>query len=179
MKPNIGDIVYVQSFKHDGSLHRTWSCATVVDVTSEYIVAVTYKTWVVEGDGRRWFTREPAVCFYYLNRWYNVIAMIRKRGIYYYCNLATPSIYDGEAVKNIDYDLDVKVFPDGKYILLDEDEFYAHQRVMNYGKEIVDIVLDEQHRLVDEVKSGTTPFNEPSVYEYFDRYLNLDFEEDA
>ncbi|AMC93592.1 hypothetical protein AOC36_06210 [Erysipelothrix larvae] len=177
MNPKIGDAVYVQSYKHDGSLHRTWSCATVVDVNDEMIVAITYKTWVVEGDGRRWFTREPAVYYFYLNRWYNVIAMIRKRGIYYYCNLATPSIYDGEAIKNIDYDLDVKVFPDGNYILLDEDEFIDHQRQMQYDVSIIDIVVDEQRRLVNEVKSGVGPFNSLNVYEYFEKFLNLNFEE--
>jgi protein associated with RNAse G/E len=39
--------------------------------------------------------------------------MIRKKGIYYYCNLASPAIMDNGAVKYIDYELDVKVFPDG------------------------------------------------------------------
>ena len=46
--------------------------------------------------------------------------MIRHSGIYYYCNLASPTIYDGEAIKNIDYDLDVKLYPDRTYQVLDE-----------------------------------------------------------
>ena len=49
--------------------------------------------------------------------------MIRKTGIHYYCNIASPSLYDGEAIKNIDYDLDVKVAPNGKSIILDEEEY--------------------------------------------------------
>ncbi|HLV49676.1 MAG TPA: DUF402 domain-containing protein [Erysipelothrix sp.] len=173
MKPKVGDVTYVETYKHDGSTHRTWSSATILDVTENLIVAITYKTWVVESDGRRWFTREPAICFYYNDRWYNVMAMIRKRGIYYYCNLASPSIYDGEAIKNIDYDLDVKVFPDGSYILLDEEEFVDHQVMMSYDESIIDIVRQEQRRLVNVVKAGNYPFNDDVINTYFEKYLSL------
>ena len=62
--------------------------------------------------------------------------MMRETGIYYYCNLASPAIYDGEAVKYIDYDLDYKIFPDGSIILLDEDEYDEHRKSMNYPEEI-------------------------------------------
>ena len=66
--------------------------------------------------------------------------MIRKTGIYYYCNLASPSVYDGEAVKNIDYDLDVKCFPDGRIQILDEDEYEEHSMQMGYSEEIKEII---------------------------------------
>lgn len=174
MKPKIGDVVYVQTYKHDGSTHRTWSAATVLDVDEEKIVSITYKTWVIESDGRRWYTREPAICFYYYDRWYNVMAMIRKRGIYYYCNLASPSVYDGEAIKNIDYDLDVKVYPDGNIVLLDDDEFAVHQVLMDYDPEIIDFVVAEQKRLVNLIKSKSFPFTDETINDYFERYFNLE-----
>lgn len=173
MKPKIGDVVYVQTYKHDGSRHRTWSSATVLDVDDSKIVAITYKTWVVESNNRKWFTREPAICFYYFDRFYNVMAMIRKRGIYYYCNLASPSVYDGEAIKNVDYDLDVKVYPDGNRVLLDEDEFRRHQKQMNYSDDLIDLVRNEQDRLVEIIKAEAHPFNDEVVYDYFDKYLKL------
>ena len=174
MKPEIGEVIYIQSFKHDKRLHRTWSSGTVLDVDDEKIVLITYKTWVVEGDGRKWFTREPAICFYYFDRWYNVISMIRNKGIYYYCNLASPSVYDGESSKNIDYDLDVKLFPDGSHIVLDEDEFELHQKQMGYSDSLIEIVEAEKDRLVERVKTQNSPFDEKLIYDYFDDYLNID-----
>lgn len=174
MALKVGDLVYIQSFKHDGSHHRTWSSATILDVDLEKVVLITYKTWVIEANGRRWFTREPAICFFYFKRWYNVIAMLRNQGIYYYCNLASPLLYDGEALKNIDYDLDYKVFPDASYVLLDEDEFIDHQRMMNYGEVLVDIIEDEKQRLKTLIEARAYPFNEKLVQEYFNRYLHLD-----
>jgi len=170
--PQVNQMVYVQSFKHDGSLHRTWSKGYVLEATEEKMVVVTNKTWVIESDGRRWFTREPAICFYYPDRWYNIITMIRKTGIYYYCNLASPSLYDGEAIKNIDYDLDVKVFPDGKIDILDEDEYDEHSKQMRYGETICRIVehsLESLLKLIDEKKE---PFNEECIEKYYQSYLN-------
>lgn len=173
VKPKIGEVIYIQSYKHDRTLHRTWSSGTILDVDEEKIVLITYKTWVVESDGRKWFTREPAICFFYFERWYNIIAMIRKRGVYYYCNLASPSIYDGEALKNIDYDLDVKLYPDGRIVVLDEDEFDLHQREMNYSDDLIYLIEEEKNKLVERVKDKGKPFDEELIYHYFDKYFDI------
>ena len=47
-------------------------------------------TKVTESDGRMWHTREPAIWYMPKHKWYNVICMIRKTGVYYYCNIASP-----------------------------------------------------------------------------------------
>ncbi len=172
----IGDSVFVQSYKHNGSLHRTWSKALVVDVQKDCYVVVTDHTWVVESDGRRWLTREPAICFYYKDRWFNIISMVRKSGIYYYCNVATPSVYDGEAIKNIDYDLDVKVFPDGTYMVLDENEFEYHCQKMNYPAEIREICVRSKNELVEMVKKQQIPFDFSYINDYIMKYFELIFE---
>ena len=111
---------YIQSYKHDGSLHRTWSPVLVVEDNDEMFIAINKHTRIYESNNRSWIAREPALYYLYKKQYFNVIAMLRRDGIYYYCNLASPSIYDGEAIKNIDYDLDVKFYPDGSHIILDE-----------------------------------------------------------
>ena len=73
MVPKAGSYVHIQSFKHDGSLHRTWSQAFVLESDEDLIVAVTDRAWVIEDDGRKWVTREPAICFFYAHKWFNVI----------------------------------------------------------------------------------------------------------
>ena len=82
MLPKAGQSIYIQSFKHNGTLHRTWAKGYVMEANDERIVCVTNKTWVSESDGRKWITREPAIYFFYPDRWYNVFSMIRKTGIY-------------------------------------------------------------------------------------------------
>ena len=173
MGPKVGSLIYVQSFKHDGSLHRTWSLGFVIESNNERTVVVTNKTWVTEADGRKWYTREPAICFFYPDRWFNILCMMRKTGVYYYCNLASPAIYDGEALKHIDYDLDVKVFPDGKVVLLDEDEYDEHSREMNYPETIKTIIEDELQVLLDWIEQKRTPFQTDELHEMFKAYLKL------
>ena len=56
MGPKVGSLIYVQSFKHDGSLHRTWSLGFVIEANDERTVVVTNKTWVTEADGRKWYS---------------------------------------------------------------------------------------------------------------------------
>jgi len=172
----IGDSVFVQSYKHNGSIHRTWSKSLLIDETDEYFVVVTYHSWVVESDQRRWLTKEPAICFYYKKRWFNVISMIRKTGIYYYCNIASPSIYDDEAIKNIDYDLDVKVFPDDTYTILDENEYDYHAQIMNYPKEIKDKCEGEMASLIKMIQEKKGPFKEALINEYLSKYFEISYQ---
>ncbi len=173
MHLEVGEMVHIQSYKHDGSLHRTWSKGFVIEVTEEKIVAVTNKTWVIESDGRKWYTREPAICFFYFEKWFNVIAMIRKSGNYYYCNLASPSLYDGEAIKNIDYDLDIKLYPSGDYELLDEDEYDLHSRLMSYPSDVKQIIEWQTKELIAQIEEEAEPFNDQTVSKYYKIYQKL------
>lgn len=177
MKLHEKEYVYIQSFKHDGSLHRTWAMGYVIEANDKRIVAVTNKTLVSESDGRKWVTREPAVCFFYPDKWYNVICMIRKTGIHYYCNLASPSIYDGEAIKNIDYDLDVKVSPIGKTALLDEDEYEAHKIQMNYSDDLGKAIHRGLDRLMVDIRLRNSPFEHREISALYDKYLKYMEEE--
>ena len=92
--------------------------------------------------------------------------MIRKKGVYYYCNLSSTCIIDKEG-------LDVKKFPDGKVIVLDEDEFELHQRKMDYGEDLVDIIVSEKNKLVEQAKQSLLPFDEDLIYKYFNLYFNV------
>ncbi|WVV20378.1 hypothetical protein V2144_05415 [Erysipelothrix piscisicarius] len=44
---------------------------------------------------------------------------------------------------------------------------------MNYSQEIIDVVVEEKDRLVEQVKSKSYPFNEEEIYRYFDKYLTV------
>ncbi len=171
MFPAKNSSVYIQSFKHDGSLYRTWDQGFVLESDKNHCVIVTNKTWVIEQDGRKWFTREPAIGYFYNNRWFNVIAMIRSDGIYYYCNLASPALYDGEAVKYIDYDLDYKIFSDNTIITLDQEEYTEHRKLMNYPKEIDQIIKNEMQKILEDIENQRRPFNREYVENHFQQYL--------
>ncbi|MEJ9314824.1 DUF402 domain-containing protein, partial [Priestia megaterium] len=105
--PVEGETIQIHSYKHNGHIHRVWDRTTVLKATNNLVIGGNDRTVVTESDGRTWVTREPAICYFHAQQWFNVIGMIREDGIYYYCNISSPFIYDdNEALKYIDYDLD-------------------------------------------------------------------------
>ncbi len=160
------------SYKHNGLLHRIWQYAYVLKETDDVLILINDHSNVIDGDGRRWKTKEPAVCFFYKKRWYNIICMLRNNAIYYYCNLSSPYIMDEEGIKYIDYDLDVKVFPSGDKIILDRDEFDFNQVDYGYTPELTEIVEQELKNLLSVIDQKAMPFDEKSVYDAYNTYLN-------
>ncbi len=165
---DIGDKQVIHSYKHDGSLHRIWTHARVVDCFDGGVVLANHRTKVIESDGRYWYTREPSVDWFFKERWFNVIAMLRRKGVYYYCNLASPYVVDEEALKYIDYDLDVKVFPDFSYKVLDRGEFERHVQKMGYSEDLKRILENELEQLTAMVERREGPFQPHKAKQLYD-----------
>ncbi len=171
--PKEGEFITIKSYKHDGSLHRTWRDTMILKTSDQSIIGCNDHTLVTESNGRRWMTREAALLYYHKHFWFNIVAMIRKRGVTYYCNLASPYVVDAEGIKYIDYDLDIKVFPDGEKQLLDVDEYELHSRMYNYPEEIDPIMkyqIQELNRWIDEKKG---PFSPEFIDIWYERYCQL------
>jgi len=170
--PVEGETIQIHSYKHNGHIHRVWDRTTVLKATNNLVIGGNDRTVVTESDGRTWVTREPAICYFHAQQWFNVIGMIREDVIYYYCNISSPFIYDdNEALKYIDYDLDIKVYPDMTYTLLDEDEYEKHRKEMNYP-EVIDRIL---HNHVEELKGWIRqrkgPFAPDFIDIWYERFL--------
>jgi protein associated with RNAse G/E len=63
---------------------------------------------------------------YYSDRWYNILEIRDKttdalKG--WYCNVAYPARFEDGRVSYVDLALDLLVYPDGRQLVLDEDEF--------------------------------------------------------
>ncbi len=169
----IGEKLQIQCYKHDGSLHRTWDEAVLLDVFDDYIVFGNNRTTVVDADGKIWNTREPAVLFFFKDRWFNIIGQIKDYGIYFYCNIATPVLIDGKIIKYIDYDLDLRVFPNGSFKILDRMEYKYHKRQMHYSNRLDFILKYELGNLIDMVRVREMPFDKETINKYYDKYLEV------
>ena len=65
---------------------------------------------------------------YYTDRWYNVYAIHNREdgGLKcWYCNIGRPAVIGDGEVSYIDLALDLLIYPDGRQLVLDEDEFAA------------------------------------------------------
>ena len=172
-KIKIGDNFEIHCYKHNGVIHRSWDEAVLLDIHKDYLVFGNKRAKVNNSDGKVWYTKEPAIIYYYKNKWFNIICQFKKNGIYYYCNIASPTIIEGKVIKYIDYDLDLRVFPDGSYKVLDESEYEYHKKIMNYPKEIDIIVKDELRNLIKLCEDKKGPFDEIIIKKYYDMYMKF------
>ena len=169
----VGDKLEIHCYKHNGKLHRQWDEAVVLEIKDDYIVFGNNKTTVVDSDGRVWKTKEPAIMFFYKDRWFNIIGQLKDYGIYFYCNIATPYIIDEKVIKYIDYDLDLRVFPDGSFKVLDRGEYQYHKRIMNYSKKIDKILRSELTTLIEKVRNKEYPFDENTTKKYYEEFKKI------
>ncbi|MDR0899264.1 MAG: DUF402 domain-containing protein [Lactobacillaceae bacterium] len=171
--PREGDFIAIKSYKHDGHLHRTWKDTMVLKTSENSLIGINNHTLVTEDDNRKWVTHEPAIVWFHRKYWFNVIAMIRKDGISYYSNLATPFVLDKEALKYIDYDLDIKVTPKGNKILLDADEYIDHANLWGYPQDTKDILEAHVKILKKMIEEKRGPFSDNYADLWYSRYLSI------
>jgi protein associated with RNAse G/E len=174
MQLNRGDNIIIQSYKHDQSLHRIWKNETVIEDNDDYVIVANKRTKVVESNGRFWYTKEPSVSFFFKHHWYNIIAIIKRKKITFYCNLASPSFIDDEALKYIDYDLDLRVEGDFSYRVVDIHEFKAHSKQMNYSDKITNILARETLHLRSRIDNQTFPFNHQLIKKLYHEFQEIE-----
>ncbi len=166
----IGKRYFIHSYKHNGKIHREWDEAVLLEIHDDYLIFGNERTRVVESDGRVWKTKEPAIMYFYTKQWYNVIGQYKPDGIYYYCNMASPFVIAEDTIKYIDYDLDLRVFPDGSFKVLDRGEYNYHKNIMRYSKEIDVILKNELSDLIEHVRKKEGPFRPGTVEKYYPLY---------
>lgn len=169
----VGDRLTIHCYKHNGKIHRSWDEATVLEITDDMLVCANNKTIVTESDGRSHKTNEPAVMFFYKRKWFNIIGQLKPFGLFYYCNIATPYLIDDGIIKYIDYDLDLRVFPNGSFKILDRFEYKYHKKQMHYSNRLDFILRYELGNLIDIVRKKEFPFNKETIEKYYEKYVEL------
>ena len=172
-KYTVGDHLNIHSYKHNSKIHRSWDEATFLKETEEYMIFGNNRTLVIESDGRTWRTKEPAIMFFSKKNWFNIIGQIKKTGIYYYCNIASPFIIEQDTIKYIDYDLDLRVFPDGSFKILDRGEYKYHKKLMNYSDSLDQVLKNELTELINKARNKEGPFNKTTINKYYNLYKEV------
>lgn len=64
MNLKVGDTLVIHCYKHNGTIHKSWNVAYVLDIKRDYIVLGNENVLVTKQDGRTWRTKEPAIMFF-------------------------------------------------------------------------------------------------------------------
>lgn len=169
----VGQKLQIQCYKHDGKPHRSWDEAVVLDIKKNYMVFGNDHTLVTESHGNTWRTKEPAIMYFFKDKWYNIIVQLKKTGVTYYCNIATPFIIEDDTIKYIDYDLDLRIFPTGSFKILDKGEYSYHKRKMNYSKELDIVIKRSLSELIVDYQNHIPMFDLHKNLSYGEKYKKL------
>ena len=99
--------------------------------------------------------------FYWLDRYYNVFRFHEPDGAFrnFYCNINLPPVFENGVLDYVDLEIDVIVYKDFSYKILDEDEFEENSKIYDYSDELI----SKTRRTLDEVltliKSRNFPFD--------------------
>lgn len=169
----VKDIYDIHCYKHNGEIYQASENTIILDIKKDYIVCANNMVDVKEAKGNEYKTKELAIIFFYKHNWFNCIAQLKDYGLFYYCNIASPYVVDENVIKYIDYDLDLRVFPDMGYRILDYKEYIYHRKKMKYSNVLDKIINKELAKLIQMKKNKEGPFDKEAIYKYKKIYEDI------
>lgn len=140
----------IRSRKLDGTLAKSWS-ARLLDRSEDLLLLQGQFDSEINHEHlgvirRGTFSRE----YYWLDRWYCVFAFYEPGGGFrnFYLNVNTPPLVGSDVLEYIDLDIDVIVWPDHSFEVLDLEEFERNSVRMGYDIEIRKKARDALDRII-------------------------------
>ena len=138
MKFPSGTRFTVNSRKYDGSIRRSWICeliaheAEALDLIGRFDHRVEHPDLGTIPAGTVSHER------FYLNRWYNYFVFEHPAGTLrnYYINICLPPTVSEGVIDYVDLDIDIIVWPDGRVVTVDIDEFEANAADFSYPADV-------------------------------------------
>jgi protein associated with RNAse G/E len=152
-------IVTINSRKYDGTIRRSWQCRLVESNGTELFFIGDFDEEVRHADlgviGRGTISYE----YYWTNRWYNVFRFHEPDGDLrnFYCNINMPPTFANGALDYVDLDIDVLVWPDLSYTVLDEAEFEENARKFGYPHWVREKARKSLVELISLIEGGMLP----------------------
>ncbi|PYF41915.1 DUF402 domain-containing protein [Metamycoplasma alkalescens] len=161
----IGQLTSIQAFKYDGTLYRQYEGCKIVANLDDFVVVLLMKTKVQEAD-INWVVSTPILFFFAKKHFYNVLITLNeneKNNIY--INLASPFFIDKEAIKYIDFDLDVKCYNENDFNVIDWQDFKKSITTLNYPLKLIYKIYKELDSLENQRKMNKGIFSKKMINE--------------
>jgi len=154
----VGSPVHVRKLKPDGKLDYAWSGVVLRCDASGIVLRAEFNVDLVEREWATFRRGDVFVEFYYFDRWYNVFQISAPDGTLkgWYANVGLPAALNADAgeLEYVDLALDVWTDPNGKFVMLDQEEFE------HLIEEHADLAVGAKHgrqMLLEVVESGRLP----------------------
>lgn len=147
--------ITINSRKFDGSIRRSWQCDLVEQNGPLYIFRGVFEQKVLHPDLGTIRRGTISYEYYWLDRWFNIFRFHEPDGQLrnFYCNISMPPAFENAVLDYIDLDIDVLIWPDWKYEILDLAEYESNARDFEYPDDVrfrVKAALEELLRMIDD-----------------------------
>lgn len=157
--------ITINSRKFDGSVRRSWRCDLTGRDGPLLVFLGVFDSEVNHSDLGIIRPGTVSYEYYWLDRWYNVFRFHEPGGELrnHYCNINMPPVFQDGVLDYVDLDIDVLVWPDGGYKILDMEEFEENSNKFKYPKDVTDAAETALNELLQLIETKEFPFNSSGV----------------
>lgn len=153
--------IQINARKSDNKIHRTWKCQMInrqdslLTFVGEFAEKVVHKDLGIIEKGTVSYE------YYWLDRWYNIFRFHEPEGDLrnFYCNVNMPPTFENEILDYIDLDIDVLVWKNFSFEILDLEEFESNSSKFNYSKTIIENAKKSLEDLIQMINQRQFPFD--------------------
>jgi protein associated with RNAse G/E len=153
--------VTINSRKFDNKIHRSWKAELIEQSDSLLLFVGEFEKEVTHSNLGVIRRGTVSYEFYWLDRWYNIFRFHEPDGALrnFYCNINLPPRFAGDVLDYVDLDIDILVWKDFRYEILDADEFAENSEKYNYSQNLKQTVDSNVKELIRLIENRQYPFN--------------------
>jgi len=157
----IKEVVTINSRKFDGQIKRSWKAELIAEKDSLLEFVGEFEKKVAHSHLGVIERNTVSYEFYWLNRWYNVFRFHEPDGSFrnFYCNLNMPPTFENKVLDYVDLDIDILVWKDFSYEILDSNEFVENSRTYSYPNDLQANVQVALNELIQMIENKIFPFD--------------------
>lgn len=154
-------LVTINSRKFDGAIHKYWKAELLAETDELLTFVGVFEKEITHAHLGVIRPGTVSYEFYWKNRWFNVFRFHEPEGDLrnFYCNLNQPPKFENGVLDYVDLDIDLLVWSDDSYQILDLDEFEAHALKYSYSEELLKQVDSALKELLAMVEKKSFPFD--------------------
>ena len=154
-------LVTINSLKFDGSINKSWNAELVNCENRLFTFVGKFEKEIIHSQLGIIRRGTMSYEFYWLNRWYNVFRFHEPEGGLrnFYCNINLPLKFSGSVLDYVDLDIDILVWKDFSYQILDSEEFEENAKRFSYSDKMRKKVRATQDELISLIETKTFPFD--------------------
>ena len=152
-------MITVNSRKMDGTIRRSWNCKLIQATDSPLIFVGTFDQGVSHPELGEIMAGTISYEYYWLDRWYSIFRFHEPSGSLrnFYCNLNMPPSFSDGILDYVDLDIDVVVWPDFSYKVLDLDDYEENAVLFGYSHEVKAMVEATLKELLERIAIKDLP----------------------